>query len=242
MTPLWAHEAAESFWSRTGSRPPPFPRDLRKAIALGLPLAVVDLPGLRLATVQAWLSARDAPLELGTVDRRVHACLVAYAGRGVVFLEGADPDDERRYSLAHEVGHFLLEHDHPRRRASERLGERALEVLDGRRPALTTERVDALLAGVLLSVDVHFLDRNAMGVPEHAAASSAERRAEILALELLAPAEAVQPYVANGLSADEIAAVLTSRFGLPVSLAQLRAQQLVPEQESAGLLERLWLG
>src|SRR5579864_23493 len=239
MTPLWAYEAARDFWARAGGPPPDFPRDLRQSVALALPLAVVGLPRLRLDAIRNWLRARGSAFELTTPDRRLHACLVARGGEGIVFLDGADPEDERRYSLAHEVAHFLVEHEIPRRRAEQALGAGVLEVLDGQRSPTPIERTDALLAGTSFRMDVHYLDRGALGLPECFETSLAEQRAEVLAFELLAPMDALASFIDDGTDDAQLACVLASDFGLPAPMAHHWARQLLPSSPSTDLFHRL---
>jgi hypothetical protein len=132
-TPLWVGETAEMFWTAAGELEP-FPRDLRVPIAKSLPLAVVSMPTLRLTGVDLWMSKQGIICGIGVDDRRLRACLVARYGQGIIFLDGSDPEGEQRFSLAHELAHFLRDYLAPRRLASERLGEEVLEVLDGDRP------------------------------------------------------------------------------------------------------------
>src|SRR5437879_832151 len=104
---LGVQEAAEQFWTLAGGPPAGFPRELRRSVALALPLAVMDVPRLRVRTINEWLSARGASPVLAAHDRNVRGCLVVGGEMAIVFLDATDPDDERRFSLAHEVAHFL---------------------------------------------------------------------------------------------------------------------------------------
>jgi hypothetical protein len=242
--PLWVAELAERFWAAAGE-PPPFPRDLRNAVLLAVPLGIVDLPRLRVAAVDAWLAERGAACGVGVADRRLRACLVAHRGAGLVFLDGADPPDERRFSLAHETAHFLADYWRPRERAAARLGPAALEVLDGRRPPTRTERVDAVLARVPLGVHVHLMDRTPDGHAAGAREDAAEHHADLLALELLAPRDAVETALAAlppathlGVAVD----LLVGTFGLPRAVAAAYAASFAPCQPPASpFLRRLGL-
>ena len=122
---------AGRFW-RLAGQVEPFPRLLERAIAWALPLTLVKLPRLSFPDLRAWLTQRDIPFIFSHSDRCLRACLIAKAGSGIVFLDGSDPDDERRFSLAHEVAHFILDYLEPRERGIELLGAAGLEVLDGR--------------------------------------------------------------------------------------------------------------
>ena len=242
--PLWVSELAEWFWAAAG-QPPPFPRDLRQAVLLALPLGIVDLPRLRVAAIDVWLARRAAACRMGVADRPLRACLVAHGGAGLVFLDGADPPDEHRFSLAHETAHFLVDYWQPRQRAAARLGPAALEVLDGLRPPTRVERVDAALAGVPLNVHVHLMDRTPDGHAASTRENAAERRADLLALELLAPRDAVEAALAPLPPATrraDAARLLAGTFGLPSPVAAAYAASFAqPEPSASPFLRRLGL-
>lgn len=239
MTALWAQEAADRFWAQAGSASRGFPRDLRQAVALALPLAIVDLPRLRVSRMQAWLARRGAALVANTPDRPIRACLVARDGTGIVFLDGADPDDERRFSLAHEVAHFLVEYVLPRERAVDRLGCHVLPVLDGRRAPSQREQAGALLVGVSLRLQLHLMDRTPDGHPCGQHVTAAEQQADALALELLAPVETVRALLPAPTPALA-EALLATTFGLPPTIAKFYARQLLPQDEDVPSLLHRW--
>lgn len=224
---------AADFWEQAGG-PEPFPRTMEAAVLWALPLAVMKLPRLGLADVRAWLALRDLPHQLPCANRRLHGCLIAWHDRGFLLMDGADPADERRFTLAHEAAHFMLDYQMPRARVRGRLGAGMVEVLDGLRPATVAERVDAVFAGVSTAVHTHLMERRQDGAFGCAAIAGAEGRADRLALELLAPADEVLMRLAwNGRAArfGEMTArargVLLEEFGLPRSVAGPYADLLV---------------
>lgn len=240
--PIWATEAADAFWRAAGENEP-FPRDLRQPIALALPVAIVSLPRLRLSGVDGWLRRQGIARGLDGRDRPLRACLVARRGQGLIFLDGTDPADEQRFSLAHEAAHYLRDYWLPRQRAVERLGPAALEVLDGDRPPDPGERIDAVLSRVELGYHVHLLDRAPDGVIEDGTVALAERSADLLGCELLAPAEwalrdlAPLPYPQRR---EELARRLAGEFGLPAAQAVAHAARLLPPPAAEGsFLRRL---
>jgi hypothetical protein len=213
---------AEEFWADAGG-PAPFPRDLERAVVIVLPLAVARLPRLWVADAADWLARRAIPCPLQAAERPMHGCLVAHGGRGIVLLDGADPDDERRFTLAHEAAHFLLDYLRPRERAVARLGAGIADVVDGHRPPTTAERVDAVLAETPIGAYTHLMERRPDGTLGCGRIAGAEGRADRLALEILAPAAEVRRRLPRtGSYAGTLAALtglLIHTFGLPRAVA-----------------------
>jgi hypothetical protein len=240
MVPLWVAELADAFWEAAGMREP-FPRALRRPVARAVPMAIVSLPRLRLRDVLDWLQRHDIECPCTATDRSLHACLAAWGGWGYVFLDGADPEDEQRLSLAHELAHFLRHYRQPRQAASRNLGEQVLEVLDGRRPPTRAERVHALLASVPIGCHLHLLGRDPGGGFSAGTVLAAEDEADRLAYELLAPAEEVLSR-AGPLPKPDPAELLRTDFGLPAAHARRYGDILFPPAPADPLLRRLGMG
>jgi hypothetical protein len=241
--PLWVADLAASFWTDVGTKEP-FPRNLHRPIARGTQLALVAMPRLRLQAVRDWLTANALAFPCGEPDRPLRACLLAHADHGFVFLDGFDPEDEQRLSLAHELAHFLRHYWQPRKRAAGRLGGRALEVLDGLRPPTLGETFHALLAGIPLGLHVHLMRRDSDRAPAALEVAAAEWEADLQAYELLAPADDVlarASAVRSGPDRTTVAALLQGFFGLPADHAAAYAGILVPEVLQDPLLGRLGL-
>lgn len=237
--PFWAAELAARFWEEAGGAEP-FPRRLSGAIRRALPLSVVYLGGLSIRRVAAWLQEAGVAWPLRVADRPLRACLVARGGSGVAFVDADDPEDERRFSLAHELAHFLRHYRQPRRLACRRLGAHMAEVFDGERPPTTAERCHALLAGVPLGHHVHLMGRGPGGGA--AAVAAAEREADLLAYELLAPAGDILARLREAGGASDRAALvraLPQLFGLPAGPAEAYAALLLPAPREDPLLARL---
>jgi hypothetical protein len=239
MTPLWVSEAAGEFWAAAGGEEG-FPRELRGPIARALPLAVVLLPRLRVSAVDDWLRRQGIACAVGARDRWLRACLVARRGQGIAFVDGTDPEDEQRYSLAHELAHFLRDYSRPRAMAAAKLGPGVLAVLDGERPARPEERVDALLARTPIGLHVHLMARDAEGGIADAAIAAAEADADRLAYELLAPGERVLSGGERDVAA--LAGELVAGYGLPAGAAERYAAELVgPRPAAESFARRLGL-
>lgn len=247
MTDQEAARWAQRFW-RLAGRTEPFPRSLELSVAWALPLAIVKLPHLGLAGLRNWLSKMGIRLRVGGSDRPLRACLLAKTGRGLVVLDGSDPEEERRVSLAHEVSHFLVDYAYPREKVLEALGEAGREVLDGLRGPTLQERLTGVLRGVEVGVYAHLMERSAVGEANRLEVVAAEDRADRIALELLAPRQIVLerlqarripwPEHAAAIAATEI---LVDEFGLPPAIAKEYGRYLVLGRRSTrGFRE--WLG
>jgi hypothetical protein len=205
-----------------------------------LPVRPVEIHDLSIARVNAWLAARDSRLRLMIPDRPLRACILVQDGTGVLFVDATDANDERRFSVAHEIAHYLIEYDAPRHRARTHLGEGVLPVLDGRRSASPDERIGALLGGLSLAAHLHLMERTPDGHLPGRAVSAAERRADDLAFELLAPFDAVRAHLPHGTDRAAIAATLGEQFGLPVAPAGVYARRLAPEPPAGSLFRDLF--
>jgi hypothetical protein len=232
VIPGWLADAANRFWAAAGP-PPPFPRDLDDAVAYSLPVYRVVMPRLRLAAVETFLLQRGCDVSLGQDDRRLCGAVLAFDGHGFLFVDGADAPEERRFTLAHEVAHFLLDYQEPRQRALDLLGEGIRPVLDGLRPPSRTERIDAALAGCPTGLHCYLLDRR----DPAGRIATVEDRADRLACELLAPDDELErrfgetPLVEAALTAE-----LVRTFGLPASAARAYAGRwLAPRTRPAFL-------
>lgn len=247
MAVTGVRSVAEAFWVKAGGREL-IPRRLESAVLRTLPLAILKLPELSVSGVKSWLRQRQIPLVLNCADRSLRACLLSYAGRGVVLIDGADPDDEVRFSLAHEVSHFLLDYLLPRHRALEYFGEEISNVLDNRRPATIQERADSVLSGVPIGFHYNLMEREPEGALGGCEVIAAESRADQLALELLAPEEEVKDRVAEfnataefAQRVENIVRALAEDFALPDHIA--RGYGLVLSRSwYGGPSFREWLG
>ncbi len=237
--------AAERFWQQAGGRPPP-PVDMEHAVLWALPLDVQPVAGLTVARVAAWLREHGLPEPHLGPSRALRGCLIARRGQGVVFVEADDPPEERRFTLAHEAAHFVLDYQAKRERALAGLGPAIQAVLDGERPPTAQERVHALLANVTLGVHVHLMERGPDGLPCPEAAD-AECDADRLALELLAPEREALALVRatqgerHVVRVARAAAALAARFGLPMPMAERYARRLL-RRLTGGPSVVEWLG
>lgn len=243
--PHAALRLAVEFWSSAGG-PPGFPRDAEPLIALHTPLSVRLVPALSVAAATAFAARLGLTTIEAAPDRRLRGCLLVHGGQGFLLVDPADPPAERRLTVAHELGHFCIEVQEPRRRVARAAGRAALAVLDGARPPTVAERLDALLGDASLAPHVHLMTREDDGSIGCARVATAECAADGFALELLAPAAALRGGVLAlaGLPLQQRWAIVTKRltdqFGLPQIAAGGYARALVAEL-TGGESVREWL-
>jgi hypothetical protein len=227
--PYWVVALAEKFWAAAGG-----PRDLEQAVASSGLLSVLHRDRLSVDTVRHWLAKMGIAHPLNVADRPLRACLVACEGTGVAFIDSNDSEIERRFSLAHELAHFLRDYLAPREAVSRRIGMAAIRVLDGHRSATPEERVRAWCSRTDLGVHIHMMDRAVVRL----AVRDAEENADRLAYELLAPAADVFARATDAATATE---VLIDVHRLPAAQAEHYASLLFPSPRMDPLLARLRL-
>jgi len=223
-------DAVALFWRSAGELED-YPRTLERALALALPVALVKLPHLQLNDIEVWLRRRWVSFSFDCQNRFVHGCLVAYGGKGIIFVDGGDPVDQLRFTLAHEIAHFLLDYWIPRQKAVQSLGQSITEVMDGQRSLSLDERVRSLLGSIPIGIHTDLLERDESGVDLNKTWKM-EDQADKVALALLAPQEDVLQRTditaaTFELRSDLISAILKDEYGLPGAVAKVYGLELL---------------
>lgn len=226
-----AEAIANYFWRLVGDTEP-FPRRLEGSIAMALPVTIISLPSLTVSQIEGWLRDRQIRCPINVSDRRLSACVVAQGGHGVIFVDGADPEDERRFSVAHDAGHFLADYWLPRVSALHRMGEGIQPVLDGFRPPTAEERFHGLVVGLPLPAFSNLMDRGDDGLADTRRTISREDVADQVALELLAPRRDFERLCREfrvewqaPAAVEQAAKLATQYFGLPARIAVKLAER-----------------
>lgn len=207
-----------------------FPIALIRVLPFSYSLNIQSIPDLTISKIQAWFAERGLPDQLHAIsDRNLFGCLVAQRGHGVIFLDGNADEAERRFTLAHEFSHFLLDHLLPREDAINALGEAIRPVINGERSPTTAEKLDALRQWIDVQPFHHLMQRDSSGHFIDLRTSHAELDADLLALELLAPHLIVLKRCGTGSYAEmleRLLPLLVSDFGLPAAIARTYATQI----------------
>ncbi|MBR0896812.1 ImmA/IrrE family metallo-endopeptidase [Bradyrhizobium tropiciagri] len=224
-----AERAAATFWRKAGGRAAfGLPVDMAAAAPAALPLSVVGIPDLDSSAVGRMSARTGSPWAVGN-RRQLRGCLLADLGVGLVFVDSNDPEDEQRFTVAHEVAHFILHYLGPRERALATLGPGIAAVLDRLRPPTTGERLSAALRDVPVEPFRHAMDRGLGG--RHAGLiERIEGEADDLAVELIAPWRELTSV------ANMEPGIIRVRFGLPQRVAARLAALAASSGTSKGVL------
>ncbi len=209
------------FWKRVGKHVP-YPRELWMPIQRAFPVSIRQIEGLSVSAVYKELAFLGCDETSGNPDRPLRGCLVAFKGNGIIFLDASDPPADKRFSLAHEAAHFIIDHWEPRTAVAREITPETVEVFDGERAPTVAERFKGITRGVMIRAYEHFMDRSADGTIQLSPVLLAEDKADRLALELLAPASTVigdRKKSGEPASQKSLSMVLVGKFGLPDSVA-----------------------
>ena len=239
---------ASWFWRRAGGRST-HPVDIGYAATCALEVGIRSVAGLTMFTAVDHLRRVGVRCPESVSERKLHGCIAVGPRGATILVEMHDADAQRRFTIAHEVSHYILEVRRHHRRAARRMGRDYVGILYGSREATPTERVDAWLKNVLFSPFAHFIDRTPGGGYGCGQTLEAECVADRLAIEILAPrAELRRAVRANRrlpLSAmiNEARRIAEQRFGLPDTVAERYAVGIVWEMRGGrSIAERFGFG
>lgn len=218
-----SQRANDYFWNSSGFTPS-FPVEIERCIAICLPVAIIRLPKLSLRYIERWLNNHNVSFSFNCNNRLIRGCLLAFKGSGLIFVDGSDPLNEIRFSIAHETAHFLIDYWFPRQKAKKFFGNNILDVLDGFRPPEINENLSSLLSYIPIGYHKDVIERENQNDEQAFRTWKIESRADRLAYSLLAP----QREVMKGISLDHpnyetrkynLSERLISQFDLPVDAA-----------------------
>ncbi len=220
------------FWKRAGGRAG-FPVDIGYAAMCALEVYIQEAAGLTTFSAVSRLKRDGIRSADGIDERRLHGCIRVSERGAVILVEEKDDEAQKRFTIAHEVAHYILEVRRHQERAADRLGYDFARVLHGFREATPPERIDAWLHNIRTDGLLHFMDRAPAGGYGCARTREAERLADDLAVEILAPRSeltgGIYSFGRMGFpeSLDAARQIAERRFGLPDGIAERYAKRVV---------------
>ena len=223
---------ADWFWKRAGGRSG-FPIDIGYAAMSALEVYVEEMADLTTGAAASRNVGIGSRVPEKIDERRIHGCLIVGRSGAAILVERNDNEKEKRFTIAHEAAHFIVEVRRLQERAACKLGHAFTDVLHGLREATPNERIDAWLHNVRADAFVHFMDRTPSGEYGCVRTRDTECLADDLAIEILAPRlalmESLSSFGPMGFSESLITAqcIAERRFGLPAEIAERYANSVV---------------
>lgn len=218
----WPRYWSDWFWKRAGGRSG-YPADIAYAAMCALYVYVEEVADLTPASAAAHVGPGGLWQSDCVDGRRLHGCVIVGQGGGAILVEKSDDEAEKRFTIAHEVSHYILEVARHHERAADRLGPNFTDTLYGLREATATERIDAWLNNARSDAFAHFMDRAPGEGYGCSRTLEAESLADDLAVEILAPRSELTAAISSmGFSESLKVArsVVERRFGLPEGVAE----------------------
>ena len=169
---------AREFWATTHAEFR-YNYDIVKVVESSLNVQLIRMPQLSPKNITSWLSDHDMNIPLENNERNLHGALIIQNGAVLMFIDTTENDTRQRYTLAHQVSHFLLDYQMPKERTIMTLGKEIAGVLKGNAEASVEQLVQSAFNGMTDKVYTLFIEKDE--------AIPSENPADSLALELLAP-------------------------------------------------------
>lgn len=177
--------------------------------------------------IEAWLNRSQIKVHLPMPDQALYGFLYVQNEMVIIFLEADADPKERKFTLAHELAHYLLEYVWPQQQAIRVLGQGAASLFSKRRLPDLKERVWGTLHDLPLYPRKDLLSNKQMDAAGRLALAAAENNADMLAFELMAPFELLRSCEQQGnhrATFMYIHNLLQTVFDFPPTQAQIYAQ------------------
>jgi len=243
--------AGTEFWKAAGIKPvyPLTASDLEHAAFLLYPVNIIKLNHLSISSINQWLSGNRISNFIHTEEKQLFGLLFVRKGHAFIFLDGTSSPGEQLITLAHEIAHYILEIDQPRKIAIAKYGTGIIDVFDGLRQPSESEKLSAIISHIGVRPHLHLVEKLEMNNEGRWRVWVAESDADALAWELLAPEYLVRKRLkseGNSLLFNELKDtlpnLLSDYFQLPQAIAEVYANKLIYSWTSGGPSVAEWLG
>jgi IrrE N-terminal-like domain len=177
---------AREFWS-TADQVHRLNFDILSAVNASLIIDLIPVQQLSLGNIETWLAARTITIDLHVNDRSLHGALLIKDGSVFMFVDATGDEVQQRFTIAHEVSHFLLDYQLPKERAILALGKEIEDVLNGTSAPTTAQLVLSVIKGINIDPYTFLIEKTGNGSFISWSNFNSENEADYLALELLAP-------------------------------------------------------
>lgn len=235
-----AREAVERFFRPTGgpadSRPVSF-TELSLLASERYRLVIQTFSDLNIETILSTMRTLDLPVNRSLVGHYSSLAGFMYAcnGTGMIFIEENDSEERRRFTLAHELGHFINDYYRPIYLKYE--NSNTIPLFQKDEAAQTHQVVSARCTkkDVFGEEELEIAGGQARGIHRSAELHREQRekfkeiKANLFAAELLMPMEDCKriEHECDGATKDELVAELVKRFGVSRSAALIRVEELL---------------
>lgn len=242
-------ELATNFWKGMKVSYPIQYSFLEGAAFAKYPVNITRLNKLTLSKVIDWLSKHNCSCESIEEDKSLFGLLFMQKGHAFIFLDGTSEIRESLFTLAHELAHYIIEIEHPKRLAVNIYGSQIEDVFDGKRVSTVAEQVSVITSQIDIQPYINLLEKEEMDGISRIKVWEAESSADILALELIAPEDVVKKTL-NSLRIqirfydlkEKLPELLSTYFYLPESISHTYATALCYKWCRGGPSFSDWLG
>lgn len=246
-----AFQIAAEFWDSANIIPvyPLQVSDLEQAAFLLYPVNIIKLNQLTLSAINQWLATHNFYPLSATEDKQLFGLLFVHKGHAFIFIDGTAGVKEQLFTLSHELAHYIIEIDRPRKQAIAQYGPDIGDVFDGLRQPNISEQFAGIVSRVGVRPYLHLLEKPEMDSESRWKVWQAENAADSLAWELLAPESLVKEKLLHKgilLRFNELKqflpVLLSESFQLPDAIAKLYANKLTYRWTKGGPSVAEWLG
>lgn len=138
---------ARKFWATTQAEFR-YDYDIVKAVESSLNVHLIRMQQLNPTKIISWLASHNMDIPFESKATHLNGALLIKNDNVIMFIDAAENAVQQRYTLAHQVSHFLLNYQMPKERAIMTLGKEIAQVLSGNTEASVTQLVQSTVSNI----------------------------------------------------------------------------------------------